>query len=154
MTTPLPEATRPAWVDIWIGLARQLSERSTCTRTRVGCVIVSADNQRVLAVGYNGGPRGIYNECLSSEPGKCGHLHAEINALIKCNTGDPAKKIMYTTLSPCYDCAIAIVNSGIYGVVYETQYRKTEGLDLLRKAGIFVFTPEWSGCLPHSSWDA
>jgi dCMP deaminase len=99
-------------------------------------VVVTADNQKVLGVGYNGGPKGISNDCLSLEPGLCGHLHAEVNALIKADYTSPVSKKMYVTTQPCYQCAVAIINANISEVVYLHSYRLTEGLELLKTAGI------------------
>lgn len=130
------EPFRPDWDFVWNSLALNLSARSTCDRLKVGCAIVSQDNQRVLAVGYNGGPRGISNECLSADPGQCGHLHAEVNALIKADYHDLAGKKMYVTTQPCYTCAVAIVNACIAEVIYLNPYRTRDGLDLLLRAGI------------------
>lgn len=66
------EGARPDWDTVWMGLALTLSQRSTCDRLSVGCVVVSQDNTRVLSLGYNGGAKGLHNCCLSSEPGNCG----------------------------------------------------------------------------------
>jgi dCMP deaminase len=68
---------RPSFDDIYMHMALMMAHRSTCSRAQVGCIITTIDNQRVLSVGYNGGPKGLWNECQSDEPGKCGHLHAE-----------------------------------------------------------------------------
>lgn len=119
-------------------LAIDLSNRSTCARRHVGCVIVSSDNQRVLAIGYNGSWKGGPNACDSTEPGNCGDLHAEENALIKLDYNDPVSKKMYTTTMPCLMCAKRIINSGIGEVIYLEAYRNTEGVELLEKAGIKV----------------
>lgn len=132
------ELSRPSWDSIWIGLASSLAKRSTCGRSSVGCVVVTLDNCHVLSVGYNGSAKGLDNECLSSEPGKCGHLHSEINCLIKMNYNPLVEKKMYVTLSPCRECAVAIVNAGISEVIYRDAYRKTDGADLLFEAGIKV----------------
>ena len=118
--------------------AQTLAKRSTCSRAQVGCIVVTADNHRILCMGYNGGAKGVFNECLSDEPGKCGHLHAEINALVKMNFNEAAQKKMYTTTVPCFNCAVAIVNAGIGEVIYLNEYRLTDGVDLLRKAGVTV----------------
>ena len=130
--------SRPSWDELWMTFAVHLAERSTCKRAQVGCVVVSGDNQRVLAVGYNGGPRGLWNDCLSDEPGKCGHLHSEVNALLKLNTQDPARKVLYTSWMPCFNCAIAIVNADLDEVVYLNDYRSDDGVKLLGEAGIDV----------------
>jgi dCMP deaminase len=130
---------RPVWDEIWMNLAEDLSQRSTCKRASVGCVVVSADNATVLGIGYNGGPKGLNNECLSDEPGKCGHLHAEINALIKANyRGETAQKKVYVTVEPCYTCAVALVNADIKEVIYGREYRLHDGIELLKRAGITV----------------
>ena len=42
------------------------------------------------------------------------------------------------TASPCMECAKLIIQSGISRVVYRDEYRLTDGVDLLRKAGIEV----------------
>lgn len=135
----LTPSSRPNWIKIWIDLAQALSQRSTCSRTKVGCVIVSEDNERVLSLGYNGSARGLANGCVSMEPGKCGHLHAEINALVKLNPHDPVKKVIYTTHSPCLDCATAIINARINRVIYLEEYRRPEGKALLIQAGVEIW---------------
>lgn len=119
-------------------LALSLAARSTCSRLHVGCVVVSTDKQRVLAIGYNGNWRGGPNGCDTTEPGNCGCLHAEDNALIKLNYNDPSPREMYTTTMPCVYCAKRIVNAGIGAVTYLHAYRKTEGVTLLKEAGVRV----------------
>ena len=104
----------------------------------MGAVIVTSDNTRVLAIGYNGNHSGGPNEPESLEPCKSGFIHAEINALLKLDYNNPQYKIMYVTLSPCRMCAKAIINAGISEVVYIEEYRDTTSLELLRGAGIVV----------------
>lgn len=68
-------------------------------------------------------------------------LHAESNALLKIseNGGIGAQgATLYTTLSPCPECAKLIKQAKIKRVVYRHQYRLTDGLDLLRKLGVEV----------------
>ena len=129
---------RPNWDTIWMNFASDLALRSTCRRSSVGCVVVSTDNSTVLGLGYNGGPKGLNNDCLSDEPGKCGHLHAEINALLKANYRDAASRKAYLTLSPCLNCATALVNFGVEEVIYRDAYRDLSSLEVLRAAGIRV----------------
>ena len=65
---PIPGKFDATWMD----LADSLSRHSTCKRLNVGCAIVSCDDQRVLAIGYNGSWKGGPNACDSDEPGNCG----------------------------------------------------------------------------------
>lgn len=136
-----------------MSMAYHLAQRSTCSRASVGCVVVTEDNHRVLAVGYNGGAKGVFNDCLSSEPGKCGHLHAEINALIKLDYNEPARKKAYVTLMPCFNCAVALINAEIKEVIYFHAYRDTSGLELLQKAGIRTWRYAGDIRLPKDSSD-
>ena len=112
-----------------------LSTRSTCERLNVGCIITSSDFQRVYSYGYNGNAKGFANKCDSLEPGKCGCIHAEANALIKCSIMD-AQKIIFLTQSPCKMCAKMIVNSGASHVYYLSNYRLDEGLRVLLQGNI------------------
>ena len=89
-------------------------------------------------MGYNGNYSGGPNDIESEIPGESGMLHAEINAVLKCDYNYPKKKIMYVTLSPCRMCAKAIVNAGIDVVIYDEKYRDTSGLDILNSAGVKV----------------
>ncbi len=132
--TEKPE--RPTWDQVWMETARILSRRSVDPRFQVGAVIVTEDNTQVLAVGYNGDHRGGPNSVESTEPGQSGFIHAEINALIKCDFNHPKAKKMYLTLSPCRQCAKAIINGGITEVVYDCEYRDKSGINLLTSAGV------------------
>jgi dCMP deaminase len=121
-----------------MGLTFQISERSRDPRLKVGTVVVTEDNTTVLAIGYNGDQQGGTNQPDSLEPGKSGFIHAEANALIKMNFGDPRNKKMYLTHSPCPVCARMIVNAGIKKVIYCEEYRDEKGLEILKSSGIDV----------------
>ena len=125
--------SRPDWDTIWIDFAQNISRRSSDPNFKVGCCIVSEDNCQVLAIGYNGDHKGGSNRRESMEPGCSGFIHAEINALIKLDYNNPKKKTLYITLSPCPQCAKAIINGGIDKVVYRDIYRDTSGIELLRE---------------------
>jgi len=136
--SPPSEPTRPSWDDVWMETAKTISCRSLDPRHKVGAIVVTDDNTQVLSVGYNGDHRGGPNCVESTEPGMSGFLHADINCLIKCDFNNPKKKRMYLTLSPCRQCAKAIINGGIREVVYLEEYRDTSGINLLRESGITV----------------
>lgn len=130
---------RPDWDWIWMELAGRLADRSTCSRAKVGAVVVSYDNHRVLAIGYNGSWRGGPNGCDNpSVAGDCGCLHSEQNSLVKLDYNDPSSRKMYVTMAPCVYCAKLAVNAKISEVIYEKEYRKAEGLEILRQAGVTV----------------
>lgn len=131
-----PVIERPSWDQVWMETAKILSHRSLDPRFQVGSIIVTEDNTQVLAVGYNGDHKGGPNAVESTKPGDSGFLHAEVNALIKCNFNNPKRKRMYLTLSPCRQCAKAIINGGISEVVYLEEYRDKSGIELLNSSGV------------------
>jgi dCMP deaminase len=67
-------------------------------------------------------------------------LHAESNAITKLakSTQSSAGATMYTTASPCLDCAKLIIQSGIHRLVYNELYKDEQGINLLKKAGVIV----------------
>lgn len=72
-------------------------------------------------------------------------LHAEENALLQCAIDgvSPRHGTMYTTASPCWDCAKRLVRVGIDRLVYGTHYESRYGLSdeackLLNRSGIVV----------------
>ena len=83
---------RPTWHQYFLTITRNVAERSTCCRAKVGAVIVRDKN--ILATGYNGAPAGLPHcidvGCLvytSRTPAgeleeNCFRtIHAEINAI-------------------------------------------------------------------------
>ena len=129
---------RPEWDNVWMRTAHIISERSYDPRHQVGAVVVTEDNTQVLAVGYNGNYSGGPNQVESETPGESGMIHAEINALLKMDYNNPKYKKLYVTLSPCRQCAKAMVNAGIDEVIYNEEYRDTSSIEILLDAGIKV----------------
>lgn len=72
-------------------------------------------------------------------------LHAEENALLQCALDgvSPAGATVYTTASPCWDCAKRLVRVGVARVVFGSNYESRYGLSrdasrLLSRAGVAV----------------
>jgi dCMP deaminase len=119
-------------------LALSLSERSTCHRLKVGTVITTVDFRKVLAVGYNGNASGLTNGCdRKDEPGNCGCLHSEENAVINCDSPRHIEKIAFVTHMPCALCAKRLINLGqVKKVYYHSEYRTSDACQLLNHVGI------------------
>lgn len=135
-----PEARpRPTFPQIYMQLARTLAERSTCRRLQVGTVITSTDFRKVLAVGYNGNATGLRNGCDRDEPGNCGCLHSEENAVINCDSPRMVEKIVFVTHLPCVACAKRLINLGnVREVYYGAEYRIRDSIQLLESVGIKI----------------
>ncbi|MBQ0158176.1 MAG: dCMP deaminase family protein [Bacteroidales bacterium] len=127
----------------YLRMARIWAENSYCTRRQVGALIVK--DKMIISDGYNGTPSGFENIC-EDEHGvtKPYVLHAEANAITKIarsgNNSDGAT--LYVTASPCIECAKLIIQAGIKRVVYGEAYRLTDGIELLKRAGIEVILIE------------
>jgi dCMP deaminase len=124
-------------------LAYLAATRATCDRKHVGALIVDPYH-RVVSTGYNGAPAGLPSCDEVGHELSDGHcvrtLHAESNAIdfagraaIGCSA--------YVTVTPCYDCAKRLVNSGIVRVVwdefYAGRYEKSDKVgEFLRSANV------------------
>ena len=123
----------------YLRMAREWSLLSYCKRKQVGAIIVR--DRMIISDGYNGTPSGFENCCETDEGDTHWYvLHAESNALAKVakSTQSSDGATLYITYSPCTDCSKLILQAGIKRVVYLEEYRDTNGLDFLRRAGIEV----------------
>ena len=123
----------------YLRMATIWSENSYCERRKVGALIVK--DKMIISDGFNGTPTGFENVCEDeNNVSKPYVLHAEANAITKIarsgNNSDGAT--LYVTDSPCIECSKLIIQAGIKRVVYMREYRLTDGVDLLRRAGIEV----------------
>lgn len=125
-------------------ITRQVAERSTCLRAKVGAVVVRDRN--ILATGYNGSPAGLPHcieaGCLvyrSQTPAgeweeNCFRtIHAEINAIAQAakNGAVIRDAAIYVTHTPCIHCFKVLINTGITRICYGREY-KIETLAELR----------------------
>lgn len=123
----------------YLRMAAIWAENSYCQRRKVGALVVK--EKMIISDGYNGTPSGFENICEDAHGVTHPYvLHAEANAITKLarsgNNSDQAT--LYVTASPCIECAKLIIQAGIRRVVYAEQYRLTDGIDLLRRAGVEV----------------
>lgn len=123
----------------YMRMARTWAENSYCVRRKVGALLVK--DQMIISDGYNGTPSGFPNQCEDENDVSYPYvLHAEANALTKVARSNNSSNgaTLYVTASPCLECSKMIIQSGIRRVVYGETYRLTDGIDLLRRAGIEV----------------
>lgn len=123
----------------YLRMAQIWAENSYCKRRQVGALVVK--DKMIISDGYNGTPCGFDNICEDETNTTYPYvLHAEANAITKLarssNNSDGAT--LYVTASPCIECAKLIIQAGIKRVIYGEEYRLSDGLELMRKAGIEV----------------
>lgn len=90
--------------EYYLNIALAVSKRSTCLKRHYGCVIVKDD--RIVATGYNGSPRGDVNCCdlgkckrpdaeRYSDYTSCEAVHAEQNAIISASSEELKGATLY-----------------------------------------------------------
>lgn len=134
---------RPGKDEYFLRKAWIASERSTCVRRAVGCVLVNGLGHDVGS-GYNGRPSG-FDHCneerpylatpgalvtktfpfackdaflpSGAKPAGCEAIHAEVNALLQCYDRlwiDTA----YVTRAPCVPCTKMLLNTSCRRIVF------------------------------------
>ncbi len=101
--------SRPSWDTYFLDIANTVSERATCPRLKVGCVLTYRN--RIVSTGYNGaipktshcfdaGCQLVDGHCIRT-------VHAESNAFMNLNqTHYPVGMVMYTNYKPCELCVL------------------------------------------------
>lgn len=152
---------RPTWDFVWMAMARKFGERSRCERGKIGCVLVSVDNQ-VVSASYVGPPPHFApaNEDETStcsswcpracktadfDPGysDCISAHAESNAVARADFSRLKGGTAYVNGAVCYNCCKLLAASGIARVVMEVytadaHRNPVKSITYLRDNGIVV----------------
>ena len=121
----------------YLRMAQIWAENSYCKRRQVGAIIVK--DKMIISDGYNGTPVGFENVCEDeNDHTKPYVLHAEANAITKVAHSNNSSNgaTLYVTSSPCIECAKLIIQAGIKRVVFGEIYRLTDGIELIKRAGI------------------
>lgn len=124
--------------ELYMDIAERVAQLSHAERKKVGAVLVRDGN--ILAFGYNGTPSGFDNECERDNVTKKEVLHAESNAIAKVarSTESAEGSSLYVTLSPCFECAKLIIQSGIKEVYFIEKYRDESAITFLYENKIGV----------------
>ncbi|MBC7363396.1 MAG: dCMP deaminase family protein [Candidatus Aminicenantes bacterium] len=130
--------------EYYLGIAREVSKRSTCFRRSIGAIIVRDD--QIISTGYVGAPRKTKDSlehgfCLRDKLGiphgqryeLCRSVHAEQNAIINAARagvsllggdmfiyGSDPKTGQPIDAFPCFICKKMIINAGLKRVICST----------------------------------
>ncbi len=130
--------------DYYLGIAREVSTRSTCFRRSIGAIIVRDD--QIISTGYVGSPRKTKDSlehgfCLRDRLGVphgqrydlCRSVHAEQNAIINAARagvsllggdlyifGSSPTDGKVIDAFPCFICKKMIINAGLNRIVCST----------------------------------
>ncbi|MBW3019108.1 AAA family ATPase [Candidatus Woesearchaeota archaeon] len=148
------QPSRPSWDDYFMGVAEIIKLRCTCMSAKKGAVIVR--DKRIISTGYNGSPKGIKHctdggckRCTLRHLGKmksgvyaepCICAHSEENAIVQAAVNGISTKgaVIYTTFTPCVNCAKMIINAEIKEVIAKVLYPDDDAMQLFKEAGIKV----------------
>lgn len=116
----------PSWDAFFLAMARQVAVKSKDRSTKIGVVAVGSGHE-VLAIGFNGFPRGIRDDvdARHERPAKYSWTeHAERNTIY--NAARTGTSLLDSTLYmscgiPCVDCARAIIQAGVTRIVLDQQ---------------------------------
>ena len=121
------------WDLFYMRIANLISQQSYAEDQKVGAIIVKNDN--IISFSYNGTPRGTNNDTQVHEV-----LHAETQAIAKISRSNQSSMgaTLYSTLSPCIDCAKLVYAVGIHRVVFRDPYKCSRGIEFLKSQGVVI----------------
>jgi dCMP deaminase len=109
-----------------MNIAHTVKLRSHDPKTKVGSVLVSLSDNRIISTGYNGLPSGINEKEIDwnnrDENLRNKIIHSEINTLLYANSRFE-NTILYTTLSPCIDCIKVLAATNVKKIYYDNEYK-------------------------------
>jgi len=136
--------------EYYLGIAKEVSRRSTCFRRSIGAIIIRDD--QIISTGYVGAPRKTkssfeHGSCLRNKLNiphghryeLCRSVHAEQNAIINAARagvsllggdiyiyGSDYEKKEPIDANPCFICKKMIINAGLRRVICSTAEDKME----------------------------
>ena len=131
---------RLKWDDYFISLSLLISNRSSCNRLNVGCILVN--DRRVISSGYNGHLPGLPHDSVVIDNHEQCTVHAEQNAI-----ADASKRgislnecTAYITHFPCLTCVKLLITSGIKEIKYLNDYKNNLlSCQLLKQSNINIY---------------
>ena len=136
---------REKYFGLYWSLADAAATQSVADRAKVGCVIVTRTG--MISVGWNGMPPGLPNRCenqwildegVPRQKTDPRVIHAERNAIDKMTREGVSTRgaILFTTLSPCMECAKSIATLELDCVYIRDLHDCMQGLLLLTDLGV------------------
>lgn len=168
-SNPLAFSDRPDWDTVFMEMTAILSTRSTCARLQTACILVRDKRIVSIGYnGVASGAkhcmdywheywcenteftnRNTFEEFLKSPLFYDLHhiwsqnteLHGEQNAILHaCKIGTSTNgTTLYTSYSPCINCAKVILTAGVQHVIYKHEYsRDLSGVEFLKDNNVIV----------------
>jgi len=97
-------------------------------KTKVGAVLVSIKDNRIISTGYNSVCSGLEDHLIDwtdREKIRDIVIHAETNAILYSQSRFE-DAVLYCTLSPCKDCIKLLSATKIRKIIYKNEYKDFE----------------------------
>lgn len=114
-----------SWDEYFMSIANVVKLRSKDPKTKVGAVLVSMKDNRIISTGYNSLKAGLNDKLIDWNDRimlKDIIIHAETNAILYAQSRYE-DSILYCTLSPCNECIKLLSATHIKKIIYESEYR-------------------------------
>ncbi len=115
--------TKLSWNEYYMNIAESVSLKSPDI-IKVGSVIVSNKDNKIISTGYNSTPIGVKNENIDFNDRilvKKIIIHSETNAVIYCNKFEDCT--IYITRSPCVHCVLLLAASRVKKIIYKDDHK-------------------------------
>lgn len=118
---------RPGWDEYMMKICEAVKLRSP-DHYKVGSVLVSTKDNRIISTGYNSSPPGLDDDKINWSDRDFVRktvTHSEMNVLLYANS-QFEDSILYTTSSPCVNCLKLLSSAKIKKIIYKHEYKDIE----------------------------
>ena len=129
------------WPIYFMNIAKETAKLSKDPITKVGAVLTK--DKHVKSIGYNGAPKSFPDELIPKDSEsdrlidqKNSYMcHAELNAILNYDgqMADLNGCTLYTTISPCHNCALMLAQLGVKRVIYLEKYHRSNMTEVTDK---------------------
>jgi len=117
------ENIRPGWDKYYMDIADAVSKKSP-DKIKVGSILVSNKNNKIISTGYNSTPKGVDNNNIDFSDRvliKKIMIHSELNCIIFKDKYEECT--LYVTRSPCTNCVLVLAASNVNKIIYKDEHK-------------------------------
>lgn len=112
-----------SWYNYYMNIAEVVSTKSPDV-IKVGSILVSNKDNKILSTGYNSTPIGVNNDHIdfnNRELIKKIIVHSEVNCVIYKHTFEDCT--LYVTRSPCEKCVVILAAARVNKIIYKDDHK-------------------------------
>lgn len=111
------------WDEYYMNIAEAVSIKSP-DKIKVGSVLISNKDNKILSTGYNSTPIGVNNDDVDFNDRvlvKKIMVHSELNCIIYKNQFEDCT--LYVTRSPCERCVLILAAARVKKIIYKIEHK-------------------------------